>query len=56
MLRDIENGAPIEAEHVIGDLYGRGCTHGLTSPLLRIVYAHVCVYEERRRRIGNAVN
>jgi 2-dehydropantoate 2-reductase len=45
MLRDIEAGAPIEADHVIGDLLNRG-----ESPLLRIVYSALKVYEARRSR------
>ena len=44
MLRDMEAGAPIEADHVIGDLLRRG-----ESPLLRLVYTSLKVYEERRR-------
>jgi 2-dehydropantoate 2-reductase len=45
MLRDIEAGAPIEADHVIGDLLNRG-----EAPLLRIVYSSLKAYEARRRR------
>ena len=44
MLRDIENNAPIEADHVIGDLLRRDL------PLLSIVYAHLKAYEARRLR------
>ena len=43
MLRDMEAGAPIEADHVIGDLLSRG-----ESPLLRLVYTALKVYEARR--------
>ncbi len=46
MLRDIENGGPIEADHVIGDLLRRG--GGLT--LLPLVYTHLKAYEARRAR------
>ena len=46
MLRDIENGAPIEADHVIGDLLRRGS--GLA--LLPVVYTHLKAYEARRAR------
>jgi 2-dehydropantoate 2-reductase len=45
MLRDMEAGAPIEADHVIGDLLQRA-----ESPLLRLVYSHLKVYESRRSR------
>jgi 2-dehydropantoate 2-reductase len=47
MLRDIERGAPVEADHVIGDLIRRGDGQ---SPLLRIVLAHLKSYEARRAR------
>jgi 2-dehydropantoate 2-reductase len=45
MLRDIEDGAPIEADHIIGDLLRRG-----PGQLLPIVYAHLKTYEARRAR------
>jgi 2-dehydropantoate 2-reductase len=51
MLRDIENGAPIEADHVIGDLLRRG-QPGLS--LLPIVYTHLKAYEARRARLARA--
>lgn len=47
MLRDIENGAPIEADHIIGDLLRRGC-----GQLLPMVYTHLKAYEARRLRSG----
>ena len=48
MLRDLERQAPIEADHVIGDLLGRG--EPGASPLLTIVLAHLKTYEARRAR------
>ena len=50
MLRDMERGAPIEADHIIGDLLRRGETRGGTFPLLRIAHAHLKAYEARRVR------
>ena len=50
MLRDIENNAPIEADHVIGDLIARGQTKNSNSPLLRIAYTHLKAYEARLAR------
>jgi 2-dehydropantoate 2-reductase len=46
MLRDIENGAPIEADHIIGDLLRRGRDYSL----LPIVFTHLKAYEARRAR------
>jgi 2-dehydropantoate 2-reductase len=50
MLRDIERGAPIEADHIIGDLLRRGERAQGDYPLLRIADAHLNVYEARRTR------
>jgi len=50
MLRDIEHGAPIEADHIVGDLIRRGgggdASRGLL--LLRVAYIHLKAYEARR--------
>ena len=46
MLRDIEAGAPVEADHIIGDLLARG-----ESKLLQVVYTALKAYEARRNRI-----
>jgi 2-dehydropantoate 2-reductase len=53
MLRDIERGAPIEGDHIIGDLVRRGGGPNDT-PLLRIAYAHLRTYEARRKRENSA--
>lgn len=49
MLKDIERGARVEADHVIGDLLGRA---GNATPalLLRAAYVHLRAYEARRAR------
>jgi 2-dehydropantoate 2-reductase len=49
MLRDIEGGAPIEADHIVGDLTRRAGTRRDHS-LLRIAEAHLRAYEARRAR------
>jgi 2-dehydropantoate 2-reductase len=54
MLRDIERGAPIEADQIIYDLMRRGRAEGLDLPLLAIVDAHLKAYEARRAREGAA--
>ena len=54
MLRDIERGAPIEADHIVGDLVRRAEAQQRECPLLRISYAHLKAYEARRAR-ENAV-
>jgi 2-dehydropantoate 2-reductase len=49
MLRDIERGARVEADPILGDLLARAGepTH---ARLLRIAYAHLKAYEARRAR------
>jgi len=49
MLWDIERHAPVEADHIIGDLLRRGGV-AVRSPVLRIAYAHLKAYEARRAR------
>ncbi len=50
MLRDIERGARIESDHIIGDLLARGGARASDYPLLQIAYAHLRTYEARRQR------
>jgi 2-dehydropantoate 2-reductase len=50
MLRDIERGGPIEADHIIGDLVRRARAKGIGTPMLRIVLCHLQAYEARRKR------
>jgi 2-dehydropantoate 2-reductase len=49
MLRDVERGARVEADHVLGDLLARAAAAGDRS-MLRIAYAHLKAYEARRAR------
>ena len=48
MLRDLQQGHPIEADHVIGDMLARGERCGVETPLLRLVHTHLKVYEAAR--------
>jgi 2-dehydropantoate 2-reductase len=50
MLRDMEQKARIEADHIVGDLLRRGEAESHDRPLLRIAYAHLKAYEARRTR------
>ena len=50
MLRDLEQGSAVEADHVIGDLLARGEAAGLALPVLRLAYVHLKAYETRRGR------
>jgi 2-dehydropantoate 2-reductase len=48
MFRDIEAGARVEADHIIGDLISRAAAAKLPVPKLRTVYTHLKAYESRR--------
>lgn len=50
MLRDLEQGNQVEADHVIGDLLTRGVAAGLELPILQLAYVHLKAYEARRGR------
>ena len=49
MLRDIEQGSRIEADHIVGDLLRRA-SNPLRTSLLATAYAHLRAYEARRKR------
>ena len=53
MLRDIERGAPVEADQILGDLLRRAASND--GSLLRIAYAHAEAYEARRARNRAAI-
>ena len=48
MFRDIKAGAPVEADHVIGDLIARGDGAKVPVPRLRTAYTHLKAYEKQR--------
>ncbi len=53
MYRDMERNAPIEADHIIGDLLMRGQRHhtaGGNFALLRLICSNLKAYENRRAR------
>jgi 2-dehydropantoate 2-reductase len=48
MLRDMEKGLPVEADHLQGYLLKLADAHGVSVPMLRIVYNNLKVYEIKR--------
>ena len=50
MLRDIEAGHRVEADHILGDLIARGNKAGVFTSLLEVAYCHVKAYEGRHRK------
>jgi 2-dehydropantoate 2-reductase len=50
MMRDMEGGRPVEADHVIGWMLERGRRHGIDDdPVLSLAYTHLKTYERRRK-------
>jgi 2-dehydropantoate 2-reductase len=48
MFRDVKASAPVEADHVIGDLIARGDAAKVPVPRLRTAYTHLKAYEKQR--------
>jgi 2-dehydropantoate 2-reductase len=48
MLRDMEKGLPVEGDHLQGYLLERAENLGLSTPLLKVVYNNLKVYEQKR--------
>ena len=51
MLRDIERGGPIEADHILGDMQTRGEKAGIATPRLAFAVTHLQAYERARPRL-----
>jgi 2-dehydropantoate 2-reductase len=50
MYRDLVKGAPVEADHILGDFLARGQAHGAHAPLIRAAFVQLKVYEGQRSR------
>ena len=50
MLRDIEAGNRVEADHIVGDMLRRARARGVPAPLLEAAFAHLKAYENARQR------
>jgi 2-dehydropantoate 2-reductase len=50
MLRDMESGGRVEADHIVGDMLRRARKAGVDARLLATAYCHLQAYEARRRR------
>lgn len=44
MYRDLQKGAPVEADQILGDLVARGAKAGIAAPLLAAAYTNLSVY------------
>jgi len=52
MARDLENKAPVEADHIVGDLLSRAGGASPPPEILGIAYVHLKAYLARRARSG----
>ena len=45
MYRDLCKSAPVEADHILGDFIERGAAHGVVTPLLKVAFVNLRVYQ-----------
>jgi 2-dehydropantoate 2-reductase len=50
MLRDLESGQRIEADHIVGDMLRRARDAGIKAPMLEVAFAHLQAFEARQKR------
>jgi 2-dehydropantoate 2-reductase len=48
MLRDLEGGGQVEADHIVGWMLERARKHGVDDTILSLAYTHLKAYEARR--------
>jgi 2-dehydropantoate 2-reductase len=48
MLRDLEGGGAVEADHIVGFMLGLARKHGVDDTILSLAYTHLKAYEARR--------
>jgi 2-dehydropantoate 2-reductase len=53
MYRDLQKGAPVEVDQIIGDLLRRGDLHGVDAPLLRAACVQLGIYQAKL--IGHSI-
>jgi 2-dehydropantoate 2-reductase len=53
MLYDLEAGAPVEADHIVGWMLEKAREHGIDDTVLSLAYTHLKAYEARRMRAND---
>jgi 2-dehydropantoate 2-reductase len=51
MLRDLEGGGQVEADHIVGWMLERARRHGVDDAILATAYTHLKTYERRREAV-----
>jgi 2-dehydropantoate 2-reductase len=49
MLRDMEAGGQVEADHVVGFMLERALRHGIDARVMSLAFTHLKTYEARRK-------
>ena len=49
MLRDLEAGGPVEADHIVGWMLGKARQYAIDDAILSLAYTHLKAYEARRK-------
>jgi 2-dehydropantoate 2-reductase len=49
MLRDMEAGKPVEADHIVGHMLSLARKHGIDDTVLSMAFTHLKTYEARRK-------
>jgi 2-dehydropantoate 2-reductase len=52
MYRDLQAGAPVEADQILGDMLVRASGHGLATPLLQAAFTQLSIYQAELARSG----
>jgi 2-dehydropantoate 2-reductase len=48
MYRDLQQGRPVEADQILGDLLGRAQRGAVATPMIAAAYTQLCVYQNQR--------
>ncbi len=48
MLRDLENGHEVEADHIVGYMLNKAREHNIDDHLIAVAYTHLKAYQQRR--------
>ena len=48
MMRDLEGGGPVEADHIVGFMLQKAREFGIDDTMLSVAYTHLKAYENRR--------
>jgi 2-dehydropantoate 2-reductase len=56
MYRDLKAQAPVEVDHILGDLIERGRKRGVSAPIVQAAFVSLTIYQQGRARVEPAAN